>query len=189
MAAPFVPTLGAWVVSDTAVPGADQTNEAHGHQEVSLARDSELQPNALPDLAREPVARRASATSGTGLPDADGGQPETENAASPLPARSTFLQRRHVLAASILALPSVGEARTIQGALPWAPNVATPPPHVAPGPWLFFTEPEAATITAMAHGLIPSDPQGPGADEAGCALFLDRHLAGPHGSAAWLFMQ
>jgi len=170
-----------------------------------MTTDAEPEHQVVAEPMLQPVAHAAD----TAMPSQDGivslagpvarygEKPAAETAATALPPpdpmlRSTSLpplRRRHVLAASILLLPYAADARTIQGALPWAPNVATPPPRVDPGAWLFFTEPEAVTITAMADRLIPSDAQGPGAGEGGCALFLDRQLAGPHGSAAWLYMQ
>jgi gluconate 2-dehydrogenase gamma chain len=65
--------------------------------------------------------------------------------------------------------------------LPWAPGAADPPAPVRPGPWAFFTADEAATIEAIVDRLIPPDDRGPGGKDAGCAVFIDRQLAGPYG--------
>jgi gluconate 2-dehydrogenase gamma chain len=35
--------------------------------------------------------------------------------------------------------------------------------------------------------LIPPDPQTPGGKDAGCAVFIDRQLAGPYGQSAGLY--
>ena len=39
----------------------------------------------------------------------------------------------------------------------------------------------------MVERLIPSDERGPGGKDAGCAVFIDRQLAGPYGRAAGLY--
>lgn len=52
--------------------------------------------------------------------------------------------------------PTGATARTIEGMPPWAPNVGTPPPAVAPGPWMFFTPKEEGTLMESgADRLIP----------------------------------
>ncbi len=48
-------------------------------------------------------------------------------------------------------------------------------------PLRFFTEPEALIVTAAAARIFPSDETGPGAREAGVAIYIDRQLAGPWG--------
>src|SRR6185436_18823235 len=53
--------------------------------------------------------------------------------------------------------------------------VATPGRATA---WQFFTPHEARTIEAAMARLFPSDDLGPGAAEAGAAVYLDRALAG-----------
>ena len=98
-------------------------------------------------------------------------------------------RRRALLAASALfGLGAVGGAtgRTLREALPWTVNEAYPPPRVVPGPWVFFTAGEAALVEAIVDRLIPADELGPGGREAGCAVFIDRQLAGPYGRSEWL---
>lgn len=95
--------------------------------------------------------------------------------------------------ASTLA-PTGATARTIEGKLPWTPNAGAPPPALAPGPWVFFTPEEGTLMEAVADRLIPPDPPGtsdaiPGGKDAGCAVFVDRQLAGPYGRAAGLYMR
>ena len=102
--------------------------------------------------------------------------------------------RRHLLATTaalgvLLAAPRRSGARVISHALPWRPNEAYPPEIVRPGPWRFFTADEAATIAAIADRIIPADELGPGGKDAGCALFIDRQLAGPYGTYDGLYME
>jgi gluconate 2-dehydrogenase gamma chain len=54
---------------------------------------------------------------------------------------------------------------------------------------MFFTEPEARAAEALADRIIPPDPQTPGGKDAGCAVFLDRQLAGPYGRQEGLYTQ
>jgi gluconate 2-dehydrogenase gamma chain len=106
--------------------------------------------------------------------------------------KSTGLTRRSLLASTAAYLASTAtaaKARTISGAMPWAPGAADPPRAWRPGPWMFFTADEAATIEAIVDRLIPSDEHGPGGKQAGCAVFIDRQLAGPYGQGAGLYMK
>ena len=48
-------------------------------------------------------------------------------------------------------------------------------------PLRFFTREEALDITAAAAQIFPSDDSGPGANEAGVVIYIDRQLAGPYG--------
>lgn len=102
--------------------------------------------------------------------------------------------RRRTLLAGISSLVFgflTGKARavTIAGALPWSPGAAAPPAQAHPGPWLFFTPEEASAIEVLVDRLIPPDEKTPGGKDAGCAVFIDRQLAGPYGQAHGLYMQ
>jgi gluconate 2-dehydrogenase gamma chain len=105
------------------------------------------------------------------------------------------IARRELLAgtaASVLALASTpAAARRIAGNLPWKPDAGTPPPPVSanPGVWMFFTPEEGAAVEALVDRLIPPDPQTPGGKDAGCAVFIDRQLAGPFGNSRALYMR
>ena len=102
------------------------------------------------------------------------------------------ISRRSLLASTaalLIAGTTTGRARTITQELPWQPGMATPPVPVRPGPWMFFTADEAALVEAAVDRLIPSDDRGPGGKDAGCAVFIDRQLAGPYGDAAGLYMK
>jgi gluconate 2-dehydrogenase gamma chain len=105
---------------------------------------------------------------------------------------SSTLSRRSLLASTaafIFAGTTVLRARTLTGGMPWEPGTATPPVPVRPGPWMFFTADEAALIEAAVDRLVPQDDRGPGGKDAGCAVFIDRQLAGPYGRAAGLYMK
>jgi gluconate 2-dehydrogenase gamma chain len=92
------------------------------------------------------------------------------------------LRRREFLAGTALLLMT-GSARAtlISGQLPWLPDAGDPPAPVRPGPWAYFTSDEARAVEALADRIIPPDPQTPGGKDAGCAIYVDRQLAGPYG--------
>ncbi len=81
----------------------------------------------------------------------------------------------------LLIAPAAARAAVIKGGLPWLPGVADPPTPVRPGPWMFFTADEAQMVEAMVDRLIPPDSLSPGGKDLGCAVFIDRQLAGPAG--------
>ena len=54
---------------------------------------------------------------------------------------------------------------------------------------MFFTSDEATLVEAAVDRLIPPDDRGPGGKDAGCAVFIDRQLAGPYGRAEGLYMR
>ncbi|MCQ4159648.1 gluconate 2-dehydrogenase subunit 3 family protein [Roseomonas sp. GC11] len=117
------------------------------------------------------------------------------------------LWRRHVLS-GLAALPAAllpGGARAqaphaghaappAPGATP-AATPATPATGPATGPttpprpqaWLFLNPLEVEAVEALMGRLLPADGNGPGAREAGGAIFLDRQLAGAWGAGAHLY--
>jgi gluconate 2-dehydrogenase gamma chain len=48
-------------------------------------------------------------------------------------------------------------------------------------PLRFFNERQALIVAACAARIFPTDESGPGASEAGVAIYIDRQLAGPYG--------
>ena len=56
-------------------------------------------------------------------------------------------------------------------------------------PLRFFTQEEALIVAAAASRIFPSDESGPGANEAGVAIYIDRQLAGPRGRDAHRYTQ
>jgi gluconate 2-dehydrogenase gamma chain len=48
-------------------------------------------------------------------------------------------------------------------------------------PLRFFTQSEALIVASAASRIFPTDDSGPGANEAGVVIYIDRQLAGPWG--------
>lgn len=82
----------------------------------------------------------------------------------------------------------VARAEVIQGGLPWRSGSADPPVRVTPGGWKFFTAQEAATAEAFVERLIPADDLSPSGNDCGCAVYIDRQLAGPYGRSEGFYM-
>ena len=95
------------------------------------------------------------------------------------------MNRRQLLGSSAVVLLALSSrsvrAAIVKGGLPWKPGSADPPAVVTPEGWKYFTPQEAAAVEAFVDRLIPPDPQTPGGKDCGCAVFIDRQLAGPHG--------
>ena len=99
--------------------------------------------------------------------------------------------RRQLLATSAIVLllsSRAARAATVKGGLPWKPGAADPPPALTPDGWHYFTSAEAATVEAFVDRLIPPDPETPGGKDCGCAVFIDRQLAGPYGRNEAFYM-
>src|SRR5438445_6741859 len=104
---------------------------------------------------------------------------------------SPGVSRRELLittAISLIFSTTSASALDVKGSLPWSANAGSPPTPVQPGPWVYFTAEEGAAIEALVDRLIPPDPQTPGGKDAGCAVFIDRQLAGPVGRSQGLYM-
>jgi gluconate 2-dehydrogenase gamma chain len=56
-------------------------------------------------------------------------------------------------------------------------------------PLRFFDESEAFIVAAAASRIFPTDDSGPGAREAGVAIYIDRQLAGPYGRDRFRYTQ
>ena len=101
------------------------------------------------------------------------------------------MNRRQLLGSSAVALllnSKGARAAVIKGGLPWKPGSADPPTAVTHDGWHYFTLKEAATVEAFVDRLIPPDPQTPGGKDIGCAIFIDRQLAGPYGRNESVYM-
>jgi gluconate 2-dehydrogenase gamma chain len=83
----------------------------------------------------------------------------------------------------MLSAPALApaQAAVVHNDLPWTPGQADPPAQVQPGPWQFFTADEGTAVEAIVDRLIPPDTETPGGKDSGCAVFIDRQLAGPYG--------
>ena len=105
------------------------------------------------------------------------------------------LSRRRLLTAGAVigAVPVVtaAAAATLGGSdVSFKEGQANAPLAVDAGSsWTWFTDTEAAFITAAVARLIPADDLGPGAVEAGVPTFIDRQLAGPYGRGERWYMQ
>jgi gluconate 2-dehydrogenase gamma chain len=82
----------------------------------------------------------------------------------------------------------IARASIIKGGLPWKPGSADPPARVTPGGWKYFTVQEAATVEAFVERLIPADDLSPSGKDCGCAVYIDRQLAGPYGRSDGFYM-
>ncbi len=56
-------------------------------------------------------------------------------------------------------------------------------------PLRFFTEPQALDVAAATARIFPADESGPGANEAGVVIYIDRQLAGPYGRDHYRYTQ
>jgi gluconate 2-dehydrogenase gamma chain len=81
-----------------------------------------------------------------------------------------------------------GPSRSFTSALPWREGLTDAPEIADAGGWRFLNPGEVAFLTAAADRLIPPDPTGPGAAEAGVVVFLDRQLAGDYGNGAHFYL-
>ena len=119
--------------------------------------------------------------------------PEDIGRRMPHPARfQSGIRRRELMlttATTLLFSTNFVLAGVVQGDLPWEQNAGAPPAAVKPGPWTYFTTEEGAAVEALVDRLIPPDPQTPGGKDAGCAVFIDRQLAGSFGTAEALYMR
>ena len=93
------------------------------------------------------------------------------------------------IAATFLLLLKQSDAVELHGLPAWDPQESSPPEIVRPGPWHFFSPEEGADVEALVDRLIPPDPQWAGGKDAGCAVYIDRQLAGPYGSSRGLYMR
>lgn len=82
-----------------------------------------------------------------------------------------------------------GPLRTHTDALPWDDGLTDAPEAAAAGDWRFLEPAEVGFLTAAVDRLIPADPTGPSASEAGVVVFLDRQLAGEYGNGARFYLE
>src|ERR1700690_3414249 len=98
------------------------------------------------------------------------------------------MRRREFL---VLSAASVGGVLvyTLDRQLTRVSAQAASPPQSIRVPLRFFTRSEALIVAAAASRIFPSDESGPGANEAGVVIYIDRQLAGPRGRDARRYTQ
>jgi len=94
-----------------------------------------------------------------------------------------------ILAGTVALAGGRAEARSISREVPWTAGDANKPTAVTGRDYEFLSQAEAVFLEAAVSRLIPADDLGPGAKEAGVALFVDRQLKGAYGSAQNWYMQ
>jgi len=106
------------------------------------------------------------------------------------PAPKLPSRRALLTSTAMLLVAHAAAAQTFAGGsgMPWRPFAGDPPETAKPGPWVFFTPEEGAAVEALVDRLIPPDPETPGGKDCGCAVFIDRQLAGAYGPAQGLYM-
>ena len=92
--------------------------------------------------------------------------------------RRRFLKLLGVLSTTSGASAGLEPAAAADGAI--AAPAGTP--LAAPETYAYLTAPEVSFLEAALARLIPEDELGPGAKEAGVAVFIDRQLAGEFGA-------
>jgi len=99
--------------------------------------------------------------------------------------RRIFLRQiAAVVGAAPLSLgPTAGMAATASTSGATAAPDSAPIEHA----WRFFNGDEARAVEAAVARIIPTDDTGPGASEAGVAVFIDLQLAGAWGDGAHLY--
>ena len=113
--------------------------------------------------------------------------------------RITWDRRRFLIGSALAGIGGAAAAaihdgelgapsQTYRGAVPWQEGTADAPPGTSGSGYIFFTPTEVALIDAAVGRLIPDDPVGPGAVEAGVTFFLDRQLAGKFGRGDHYFL-
>jgi gluconate 2-dehydrogenase gamma chain len=90
-------------------------------------------------------------------------------------------------ASAMLSVAVTGRAAVVKGVMPITPGDAYAPVS-GTGPWHYFTESEGAAIEALVDRLIPADADTPGGKDMGCAIYIDRQLAGPFGRSEGFYM-
>lgn len=81
-----------------------------------------------------------------------------------------------------------GPPQEFRGAMPWQEGAADFPPGASGKGYVYFSPAEAGFIEAAVARLIPNDPVGPGALEAGVPFFIDRQLAGQYGQGQHFYL-
>jgi gluconate 2-dehydrogenase gamma chain len=101
-------------------------------------------------------------------------------------SRRAFLR---VTATGALAGAAAAQATTFKGPPAWLPFDHNGPLHYETPGWQFFSADEAREVEAIVEQLIPADHLSVSGKDAGCAVFIDRQLAGEYGDASRLYRE
>src|SRR5262249_55644287 len=104
-------------------------------------------------------------------------QTKSADERSPIARRNFLLGAGTAVAAGLAPTPGAGA------------HPPPPPPPPDPEPLLTWTAPEHAFFVAAADTIIPADELSPSGGDCGVATFIDRQLAGAHGSGARLYRE
>jgi len=103
------------------------------------------------------------------------------------------LTRRKLLFSSAtsmaIGVAASAKAATLNGVPQWVPFDHNGPMHYDTPGWQFFTPAQAREVEAIVEQLIPADELSVSGKDAGCAVFIDRQLAGEYGDFARLYRQ
>jgi gluconate 2-dehydrogenase gamma chain len=107
--------------------------------------------------------------------------------------KSKGFTRRQLLKSSAASLAvgaaATAKAATVVGVPQWVPFDHNGPMHYDTPGWQFFSAAEATAVEAIVARLIPADELSVSGKDAGCAVFIDRQLAGEYGTFSRLYMQ
>jgi gluconate 2-dehydrogenase gamma chain len=105
----------------------------------------------------------------------------------------TGMTRRQLLFTSATTVAvgaaSSAKAATLAGTAQWIPFDHNGPLHYDTPGWQFFNAEQAHEVEAIVERLIPADELSPSGKDAGCAVFIDRQLAGEYGTFARLYRE
>jgi gluconate 2-dehydrogenase gamma chain len=82
-----------------------------------------------------------------------------------------------------------GPTERFSDTLPWEDGLTDAPDAAVAGGWRYLNTGEVGFLTAAVDRLIPPDPTGPSASEAGVVTFLDRQLAGGYGNGEHFYLE
>ena len=98
------------------------------------------------------------------------------------------MQRREAIGTMVAIAAVTGltsaDAELVKGGQPWAPGGVSLPDLGKPT-WL--TPSELETVGVIADRFIPADELSIGGKDAGCAVFIDRQLAGEYGKGTTMY--
>ncbi|MDE1186519.1 MAG: gluconate 2-dehydrogenase subunit 3 family protein [Pantoea sp.] len=88
----------------------------------------------------------------------------------------------------VSSMPTLAQADIVNGGQPWEPGkVQTPTAPPKKGGLQYLTRHEFDTVGAIAERFIPADDMSISGKDAGCAIFIDRQLAGDYGNGVAVY--